>query len=124
MGLVLDWYVQIDVHGGPTSAVTVPDVDSTVYAHRNYLFMFLFCVDRGVYPAEGFAAIQNFVGDVTHNIPVEEWGMYVNYLDPQMEREAAQKNYWGQHLDRLASVKGSVDPGNLSSYPQGVVPAV
>ncbi|KAK1779908.1 hypothetical protein QBC45DRAFT_450583 [Copromyces sp. CBS 386.78] len=121
-----DWYVQIDVHGGPTSAVTVPEVDSTAYAHRNYLFMFLFYnrIDRGVYPAEGFTAIQNFVGNVTVKIPVEEWGMYVNYPDLQMEREAAQKNYWGQHLDRLTSVKGSVDPGDLFSYPQGVVPAV
>ncbi|KAK3350483.1 hypothetical protein B0H65DRAFT_506096 [Neurospora tetraspora] len=108
-----DWYVQIDVHGGPTSAVTVPDVDSTAYAHRNYLFMFLFYdrVDKVVYPAEGFAAIQNFVGNVTDKIPVEEWGMYVNYPDPQMEREAAQRNYWGKHLERLRIVKGAVDPG-------------
>ena len=121
-----DWYVQIDVHGGPTSAVAIPDVDSTAYAHRNHLFMFLFYdrVDRGAYPTEGFSAIQNFVGNVTDKIPVEEWGMYVNYPDPQMEREAAQRNYWGKHLDRLRTVKGSVDPGDLFSYPQGVVPAL
>lgn len=106
--------------------MTIPEVDSTAYAHRNYLFMFLFYdrVDRGVYPAEGFAAIQNFVGNVTDKIPVEEWGMYVNYPDPQMSREAAQRNYWGKHLERLRSVKGEVDPGDLFSYPQGVVPAV
>ncbi|KAK3402558.1 hypothetical protein B0T20DRAFT_398576, partial [Sordaria brevicollis] len=121
-----DWYVQIDVHGGPTSAVSSLPIDSTSYAHRNHTFMFLFYdrVDRGVYPAEGFAAIQNFVGNVTDRIPEEEWGMYVNYPDPLMSRETAMRNYWGAHLERLRRVKGMVDPGDLFSYSQGVLPAL
>ncbi|KAK3326201.1 hypothetical protein B0H66DRAFT_471750 [Apodospora peruviana] len=120
-----DWYVQIDLHGGNTSAIAKADAESTSYAHRDYLFMYLFYdrVDKGAYPTEGFAAVQNFVSNVTDTMPKSSWGQYINYPDPRMDQQTAQTNYWGQHLPRLQSIKKAVDPDDVFHYPQGVLPA-
>lgn len=66
------------------------------------------------------------MGDVKDKNSVEEWGTYVTCPDLQIEREVAQKNYWywGKHLDRLRSMKGSAHPRDSFSYPQRTVPAV
>ena len=37
---IRDWYCIIDLHGGPTSAITQVDHASTPYAHRNALWKF------------------------------------------------------------------------------------
>lgn len=119
-----DWYVQIDLHGGNTSAVSNTDTDDSSYAHRDYLFMYLFYdrVDKGVYPAEGFTTVQNFVTNVTSTIDSKTWGQYINYPDSKMDQETAQTNYWGQHLPRLRAIKKDVDPDNVFHYPQGILP--
>ncbi|KAK3936648.1 putative FAD-linked oxidoreductase YvdP [Diplogelasinospora grovesii] len=120
-----DWYVQIDLHGGNTSAVSVPATDSTSYMHRDFLLMYSFYdrVDKGAYPADGFALMQNFVSNITSSMADSDWGMYVNYPDPKMGQKTAQVNYWGTHLPRLQSIKKAVDPTDVFHYPQGVVPA-
>ncbi|KAM7218258.1 putative FAD-linked oxidoreductase YvdP [Rhypophila decipiens] len=120
-----DWYVQIDLHGGKTSAVSKPDPAETAYAHRDYLFMYLFYdrVDKGVYPTEGFTTVGNFVKNVTNTLEDNSWGQYINYPDSRMDQETAQASYWGQHLPRLQAIKKQVDPDNLFHFPQGVLPA-
>ncbi|KAK0636431.1 hypothetical protein B0T17DRAFT_571289 [Bombardia bombarda] len=119
-----DWYVQIDIHGSNTSAVRKVDVDSSAYAHRDYLFLFLFYdrVDRGVYPTDGFTSIQNFVGNVTAGIEPSQWGQYINYPDSRMDQETAQSSYWGSHLPKLQALKKTIDPEDVFHYPQGVMP--
>lgn len=120
-----DWYVQIDLHGGTNSAVTKPDVESSSYVHRDYLLMYVFYdrVDKGSYPPDGFSFVQNFVGNITLGMPEADWGMYVNYPDPKMDQQTAQLNYWGAHLNKLQTIKKSLDPHDVFHYPQGVLPA-
>ncbi len=120
-----DWYVQIDLHGGNTSAVTTPDVESSSYVHRDYLLMYVFYdrVDRGSYPLDGFSFMQNFVSNITVGLADSDWGMYVNYPDPKMDQKTAQSNYWGTHLNKLQSIKKSIDPLDVFHYPQGILPA-
>ena len=119
-----DWYVQIDIHGGKNSAVAKPAVDSTAYAHRDYLFMYLFYdrVDKGIFPASGFGHIQNFVSNITETMPATEWGRYINYPDPNLDQKTAQANYWSGHLPKLQQIKKAVDPMDLFHYPQGILP--
>ncbi|KAH9434884.1 hypothetical protein MCOR02_003849 [Pyricularia oryzae] len=125
-----DWYVQVDLHGGKNSAVSRPGSDSAAYAHRNHLLLFLFYdrVDtKGVYPSDGFAFIDEFVGDLTKTIGEDDgetWGRYPNYPDSRLSPESAQRGYWGSHLQRLREIKTAVDPGDMFHYPQGVPPAV
>ena len=120
-----DWYVHIDFHGGKNSAVAKPPPDSTAYAHRDYLFMYLFYdrVDKGIFPANGFGHIQNFVGNITQSMSDNDWGRYINYPDPNLDQHTAQSNYWGPHLERLQVIKKDVDPQDLFHYPQGILPA-
>ncbi|KAK3906372.1 putative FAD-linked oxidoreductase YvdP [Staphylotrichum tortipilum] len=120
-----DWYVQVDLHGGENSAVSMPDAASTSYAHRDYLLMYLLYdrVDKGIYPADGHVYMDNFVGNVTQGMARPDWGMYINYPDSRLGQEEAQVNYWGGHLAKLQAVKKAVDPGNVFHYPQGILPA-
>lgn len=119
-----DWYLQIDLHGGNTSAVTTPTDKSTAYAHRDYLFMYSFYdrVDRGSYPEDGFSCMQNFVTNITKGMT--KWGQYINYPDSKMSQDLAQTRYWGDNLPRLQAIKADVDPDDLFHYPQGIMPAV
>ncbi|KAK3359446.1 hypothetical protein B0T25DRAFT_98854 [Lasiosphaeria hispida] len=119
-----DWYVHIDLHGGNVSAVTKPDSDSTAYAHRDYLFMYLFYdrVDRGVFPTSGYGHIQNFISNITESMTATAWGRYINYPDPNLDQGTAQATYWGSHLSKLQTIKSDVDPQDVFHYPQGIVP--
>ncbi|KAK0652835.1 hypothetical protein B0T16DRAFT_388034 [Cercophora newfieldiana] len=120
-----DWYVHIDIHGGKNSAVAKGDAAAASYAHRDYLFMYLFYdrVDKGVFPTSGFGHIQNFVSNITATLPSTEWGRYINYPDPSIDQQTAQKNYWGPNLAKLQAIKKEIDPSDLFHYPQGVLPA-
>ena len=120
-----DWYVQVDFHGGEHSAVSKAGADSTAYANRDYLFMYLFYdrVDKGVFPTSGFGHIQNFVTNITQTMSPGEWGRYINYPDPNLDQTTAQANYSCAHLDKLRAIKEAVDPDDVFHYPQGVLPA-
>jgi hypothetical protein len=121
-----DWYVQIDLHGGNNSAVRAVKSDSASYAHRDYLLMYLFYdrVDKGrVYPADGHTYMENFARNITDGMPRSDWGMYINYPDSRLDQQAAQVNYWGDHLAKLQAIKKAVDPDDMFHHPQGVLPA-
>ncbi|KAK5660198.1 hypothetical protein OQA88_13668 [Cercophora sp. LCS_1] len=119
-----DWYVHIDIHGGKHSAVSKPAPGSASYAHRDYLFMYLFYdrVDKGVFPTTGFGHIQNFVSNITHSLTEDQWGRYINYPDPNLDQATAQTNYWGDNLAKLQALKKQFDPQDVFNYPQGIVP--
>jgi hypothetical protein len=62
-----DWYLIIDLHGGPNSAISkVPDT-ATSYAHRNALLKYEFYdrVDSGTYPAGGQSFLNGWVASIT-----------------------------------------------------------
>ncbi|KAK4191294.1 putative reticuline oxidase precursor, partial [Podospora australis] len=120
-----DWYVHIDLHGGKNSAVSAVGEDEASYAHRDFLFMYLFYdrVDKGVYPVDGHTYMSNFARNITEGLAQEEWGRYVNYPDSRLDQASAQTNYWGKNLARLQAIKKEVDPDDVFHYPQGVVPA-
>lgn len=117
--------MQIDLHGGENSAVSKADVDSTSYAHRDYLLMYLLYdrIDKGVYPADGHVYMENFVSNITDGMTRQDWGMYINYPDSDLDQASAQVNYWGSHLPKLQAIKKAVDPEDLFYYPQGILPA-
>ncbi|EAQ86136.1 hypothetical protein CHGG_07389 [Chaetomium globosum CBS 148.51] len=121
-----DWYVQIDLHGGENSAVSAPAADSTAYAHRDYLLMYLLYdrVDKGEYPAEGHTVMENFAGNITQGMERSDWGMYINYPNSRLDQKDAQLNYWGDNLPKLQAIKKDVDPEDVFHFPQGVMPAV
>lgn len=61
-----DWYLIIDLHGGPNSAISkVPDT-VTSYAHRSALLKYEFYdrVDSGTYPTGGQSFLNGWVGSI------------------------------------------------------------
>ncbi|KAL2148236.1 hypothetical protein VTH82DRAFT_3938 [Thermothelomyces myriococcoides] len=124
-----NWHVQIDLHGGENSGVAVGDRDisgvPSAYAHRDFLLMFLLYdrSDRGAFPDDGTASMDDFAAAITDGLEPDQWGMYINYPNPLLDQAAAQQSYWGPNLARLQAIKKEVDPDDLFHYPQGVLPA-
>lgn len=48
---------------------------------------------------------------------------YAGYIDPTLDRKAANDFYWGQHVPELRNIKKKWDPTDLFRNPQSVVPA-
>ncbi|ORY70959.1 uncharacterized protein BCR38DRAFT_491769 [Pseudomassariella vexata] len=118
------WYFQIDLHGGAHSAVTNGDFSLSSYAHRDKLYLIEFYdrVSRPPYPADGHTFLDGWVSAVTDTLKEDEWGMYINYADTSLDRETAQRVYWGKGLERLRGVKERFDPDEVFYYPQSVNP--
>jgi hypothetical protein len=109
---------------GINSAVTNGDHSASSYAHRDklYLIQFYDASFFGAYPADGFGFLDNWVSNVTTPLPKDDWGMYINYADPRLNRTAAGQNYYGASLPRLQNIKSIYDPAELFYYPQAVQP--
>lgn len=120
-----DWYIIIDMYGDKNSAIPSFPANASSYAHRDklYLYQFYDRVGSGSYPSNGFEFLEDWVEAFTNNLDASQWGMYINYADPTMDRATAQRNYWRQSLPRLQQIKAAVDPKDLFYYPQGVQPA-
>lgn len=110
------------MHGGVNSAVTNGDFSTSSYAHRDKIFLLQF-YDRaffGSYPSNGFSFLDNMVASITNNLNASDWGMYINYADPRLDATTAQNAYYGKNLQRLRSIKVSLDPKGLFSYPGSI----
>ncbi|KAF4635639.1 hypothetical protein G7Y89_g2458 [Cudoniella acicularis] len=117
-----DWYLIIDAHGGPTSAISKVAPNATSYAHRNALLKYEFYdrVNSGSYPSNGFGFLNGWVAAITDTMKTTTFGMYINYADPSLSATQAQNAYWLNHLSTLATIKKEVDPKNLFSNPQAI----
>jgi len=119
-----NWWLQLDLHGGANSAVTNGDFSSSSYAHRDKIFLMQF-YDRtfgGSYPANGFAFLDGWVSSITNNLAPNDWGMYINYADSTLNRSTAQTRYYGANLQRLQSLKATLDPKELFYNPSSIQP--
>lgn len=118
------WYVIIDMHGGNHSYIANQPLESTAYAHRDKLFLYEF-YDRsyfGGYPANGLSFLNGWVDATTNALNSSQWGMYINYADPTMNRTYAQDVYWRQNVPRLQSIKAALDPNEVFYFPQAIQP--
>jgi len=120
-----DWFIIIDMYGGKNSAITKPASNSSAYAYRDQLFLYELYdrVRSGSYPSNGFSFLDGWVKSFTDNLKPSQWGMYINYADPQMSRKEAQDVYYRQNLPRVQQLKAKYDPTELFYYPQAVEPA-
>lgn len=120
------WFYQLDVHGGKNSQVTKVTNAQTAYPHRDKLWLIQF-YDRyqnnETYPETSFKFLDGWVNSVTKALPTSDWGMYINYADPRMDRDYATKVYYGENLAKLQKLKAKFDPTDRFYYPQAVRPA-
>ncbi|KAK4221434.1 hypothetical protein QBC38DRAFT_403351 [Podospora fimiseda] len=123
-----DWFIIIDLYGGANSAITKVPANATSYPYRdpnNHLFLYEFYdrVRSGNYPNDGFSFLDGWVKAFTDGLSTSQWGMYINYADPTMNRATAQDVYYRTSLPRLKQLKAQLDPNELFYYPQAIEPA-
>jgi FAD/FMN-containing dehydrogenase len=53
----------------------------------------------------------------------DDWGMYINYADTQLDSPTAQRLYWGSNLARLRQIKRKYDPNEVFWNPQSITPS-
>lgn len=120
------WYIIIDMYGGANSAITKVPANATSFAYRNPerdLFLYEFYDTAwGTYPSEGFDFLSDWVETFTNGLNTTQWGMYINYADPLLNRTEAQDVYYRQNLPRLKQLKRQFDPTEVFYYPQAVEP--
>ena len=121
-----DWYIIVDMYGGKNAYIpTVSNTTGGAYAHRDKLYLFEFYdrVQAGTYPSNGLGFLNGWVDAFTRNLKDDQWGMYINYADPTMNRTYAQNVYYRNSLPRLQKIKAAVDPTEVFYYPQAIAPA-
>ncbi|KAK5651325.1 hypothetical protein OQA88_12558 [Cercophora sp. LCS_1] len=119
------WWFQLDMHGGQGSTIAALDNDATAYAHRDKLYIIQFYdrIENGTYKPEWTSFLNGWVKAVTDTLQEKDWGMYINYADTTLDRDTANKLYYGSNLKKLQAIKAKYDPSELFYYPQSIEPA-
>lgn len=114
------WFVIFDNEGG--AIADVPD-NSTAYPHRDKIILYqsysvglLGVSDKMINFVDG---IQDLVQKGAPNAHTT----YAGYINANLDRNAAQKFYWGDKLPQLQQLKKKFDPTSLFQNPQSIDPA-
>lgn len=120
------WFFQLDLHGGPTSSISSVPNSSTAYAHRDKRFLiqlYHYADNEKPYPLEAISLLKAWIKTTTKPLQNGEWGMYINYVDSEVDQGTAEKLYYGENLQRLRELKKRYDPTQVFYYPQSISPA-
>lgn len=122
----LPWWLQMDVHGDPKSAIAAKPTDATAYSHRDMLWLFQIAsplvVNNPDIPG-AISLVNDYMDSIKGNMADGDWGRYANYIDSELSREDAEAQYWSTNLPRLQEIKAKYDPTEVFSNPQSIEPA-
>ncbi|KAI8407779.1 hypothetical protein FOFC_10706 [Fusarium oxysporum] len=116
------WDIFFEMHGGPNSVVSQVNSSATAYVHRDKVILWQLS-DMGAHgslPRESFAVLKDLMDSVTNSLAPEQWGMYANFIDTELDGKTAQDLYWGENLPRLKAIKAKFDPSDFFWNPQGI----
>lgn len=113
----VEYYIIINLYGGPGSAINSKDTSFAAYNDRDSLWV----LQNWGYGADSI----NFVNGINNAIigaqPQTNFGAYLNYIDPSYDAETAHKLYYGDAVySRLAALKKQVDPQSVFWNPQAI----
>lgn len=119
------WYLIISAQGGPTSLVSLTPPTSTSYTHRSQLFEWQFVTgvasSSSPFPIQqAYSFLNPMIAEIENAEGKEESGMYYNYADSALSADEAHKRYWLGNYEKLARIKGMLDPGEVFMSPQSV----
>ncbi|RII13193.1 hypothetical protein CUC08_Gglean004493 [Alternaria sp. MG1] len=112
-----EYYIIINLYGGPGSAINSKNTDFAAYVDRDSLW---------VLQNYGYGgASMNFINGINSAIinaqPQTSFGAYLNYVDPSYDAATAHKLYYGDAVySRLAALKQKVDPAQVFWNPQAI----
>jgi hypothetical protein len=115
----LNWFMQVELYGGPNSAIAAVPADETSFARRDALFTVQLYASSPTYnppfPSEGFTFLNDALSTFLNNQPSNwDYGMYTNYVEDKLQNWQAP--YYGSHYSRLQSIKKAVDPKNVFNF--------
>ncbi|KAF9062895.1 hypothetical protein BDP27DRAFT_1335970 [Rhodocollybia butyracea] len=118
-----NWFIEIELYGGPNSKIGEIPNDATAFARRDTLFAFQLYAssNNGLppYPEEGFTFLDNMVTSITSNMPSTwNYGAYTNYLDDELQNW--ETLYFGDNYARLRSIKDQLDPRGVFVFPTSI----
>jgi hypothetical protein len=111
-----EYYIIINLYGGPGSAINRKDTNFAAYSDRDSLW---------VLQNYGYGSAIDFVNGINNAIikaqPQTSFGAYLNYVDPTYDAATAHKLYYGDGVySRLAALKKQVDPQSVFWNPQAI----
>ncbi|KAF8317049.1 glucooligosaccharide oxidase [Amanita rubescens] len=119
----LNWFVQMELYGGKNSAINAVAQNATSFGRRNAMWTLQLYASSPTYnppfPGYGFLFLDEMVNSITNNSPTGwDIGAYPNYADDRLNNW--QQFYFGNHYQRLQSLKRKFDPKNTFSFPQSI----
>ncbi|EEB97851.1 hypothetical protein MPER_02741, partial [Moniliophthora perniciosa FA553] len=73
------------------------------------------------YPDEGFTFVNGVADSVVNSMPADwDYGAYANYVEDRLDNCYGEKLYFGNHYDRLKSIKDTYDPDGVFSFPTSI----
>ncbi|KAA8619913.1 Carbohydrate-binding module family 18 protein [Pyrenophora tritici-repentis] len=116
----VQWYIIINLYGGPGSAINAKDLDFAAYNDRESLWV----LQNYGYGAQSIDFVNGINKAIIDAQPQTMFGAYLNYVDPSYDAATAHKLYYGDYVyGKLASLKKRVDPKSVFWNPQAVVRA-
>lgn len=118
-----NWWAQMDVYGDPNSGVVATPNWATSYVHRDKLWLWQLSAvfdDVADDTQPGIDFLNGLMDSIKNPMAAGDWGRYANYIDSELERNAALNQYYGGHLERLRGIKTNLDPDDLFHNPQSV----
>ncbi|KAF2826187.1 FAD-binding domain-containing protein [Ophiobolus disseminans] len=113
----VEYFVIINLYGGPGSAINTKDTNFAAYNDRDSLWV----LQNYGYGAETVNFINGINSAIIKAQPQTTFGAYLNYVDPTYDAATAHKVYYGDAVyARLAALKKVVDPQSVFWHPQAI----
>lgn len=125
----VSWFAIVNLDGGADSQINARDVGSSAYGHRDLMWTvqnYGFVGADEVFPEAGVEFVNGLNAAITDVLADEgvEYGAYINYADPTLGAEEANRLYYGDEiLSRLKGLKAVLDPDNVFAHPQSIIPS-
>ncbi|KAJ0108773.1 hypothetical protein J7T55_011264 [Diaporthe amygdali] len=124
----VSWFAIVNLDGGSDSQINARDANFSAYGHRNLMWTvqnYGFVGADQTFPDAGIDFMNRLNGAITDVLAGEgvEYGAYINYADPSLAAEEANRLYYGDELvTRLKGLKAVLDPDNIFAHPQSIIP--
>ncbi|KAF2028534.1 FAD-binding domain-containing protein [Setomelanomma holmii] len=113
----VEYFIIINLYGGPGSAINSKDSNFAAYSDRNSLWV----LQNYGYTANSVSFINGINNAITKAQPQTTFGAYLNYVDPSLDAATAHKVYYSDAVySRLAALKKQVDPQSVFWNPQAI----
>lgn len=113
----VEYFVIINLYGGPGSAINSKDTNFAAYNDRDSLWV----IQNYGFTAGSVNFISGLQNAVLNAQPQTPFGAYLNYVDPTYSAATAHQLYYGNAVySRLAALKAQVDPKGVFWHPQAI----